>query len=247
MCTPAAHFDVRFSFPRSGHELWAKSLNPPLTPQEHNQLAPTIANLQELAQSESNSEDVVVAGLATRRKQVPASFKFHSIVVTNFGYSTYEAVLGETVRHNIVFSPLRSDSANGMPAPPPLKRAKLNAPLPSTKVVQAPTVSATSTYRLASLLELPDVQANALDYFRSHLTLDNVVRQLFSSSSVACQGWQDAATDFAVAHWGQVGNSPALKKVQAKVKADKDTDKSMILMALAQKVMAKATEGLGNA
>lgn len=72
-------------------------------------------------------------------------------------------------------------------------------------------------YRLAHLLSLPDLSAQALASLSSQLTPSNVLYELFDSVSGAYDEVQKLELAYAIEHWKEVKGSPAMLLAEKRV------------------------------
>lgn len=259
-------FDVRFSFPRSGQDLWANSgLLKQASPyfksmfdsgfQESKVelctlICPrTTATLSaELDWTDSDDEGPL-GPAATQPSRPPAQHALYSITVTDHSFVTYRAVWVWIITRSIKFSHFKpcsssavagaASSAPDAAAPqPPAKRLK---PSPATDAASASsTVSCKSVYRLAHKLELTSLMEDAVDAFEANLTVDNVARELFSSAAATYDELRDAAAEFAVEHWDVVEKSAGMKEMMAKVERGEMDQAGLIMKAVAEAALTKA-------
>lgn len=73
--------------------------------------------------------------------------------------------------------------------------------MPSKRVLPA---SPKSTYRLAHLLRLDDLKAEALDFFEQGLTVEGAARKFFSSMAAKYPEIQESVVRYVAEHWAQV-------------------------------------------
>lgn len=178
----------------------------------------------------SDSDDESVDTPSTRPQQ-----QIHTVSISSHSFSTYKAVLTWIITKKIVFAPLRlvkADASANDGTSSPAKRRKVSRTSPSDNT--QPPVSAKSVYRLAHLLDLRDLQAEAIKDFKSKLTVDNVADQLFSSTSASYDEVRAAAAGVTAANWDQVGETEAMKKKVAEIEADEVGRGTPIMLAVAQ-------------
>ncbi|KAL8291326.1 hypothetical protein RQP46_002304 [Phenoliferia psychrophenolica] len=223
--------NVRFIFSRDGgRELWASAsvlaivspyfkkffdsstldLPKPNPPTSHNASFSRSA----LAFDDSDDDDT----LADPPLFAPESSKHphHTIKITDFSYITYYAVLSWILSHQIDFR-LR-DATH--------KERSSTLPRPA---------SPWSVYRLAHLLEIPELRALALAAIRSQVTVATVVADLFSETSGKYPAVLDVLCHFMVEHREEMRDAGCWEEIARMVKATP---------AWADQVVAKVVTGL---
>lgn len=251
-------FDVRFSFPRSGQDLWAKSAilkqaSPYFKTQLDSDFAEAIPTTitypgdtteldpgLELDFSDSDYEGPAHNSVAPLKPQS----KVHTIRVTNHSFTTYYAVWVWITTKQIIFAPLvpnlaDSSSATSQTAP---KRRKVDATAAATPPAAPPAVSPKSVYRLAHLLELDSLRGKALEAFKASLTVANATDQLFSSTSGSYDEVRAVAAEFVTERWDEVGKTAGMKARLAQVEAGELGHLAPVVLALAQAALAKASK-----
>ncbi|KAL8277609.1 hypothetical protein RQP46_010041 [Phenoliferia psychrophenolica] len=190
--------NVRFVFPRDGgRELWMSDQVLPIvapfysrnmfssTPGNSNATSSTSldpsSSRSALAFDDSDDDDA----LADPPVPAPERFTYphHTIKITEFSYHTYRAVFSWIASHYIEF---RTNDAN--------------SPTPQEPPSSTPPrlASAKSVYRLAHLLEIPELEALALEAIRSQVTVATVVADLFSKTSLKFPAVLDILCQFMV-------------------------------------------------
>lgn len=187
-------FDVRFSFPRSGQDLWASStilsdasayyktlLESGFAESQVETgayLGSTTTQTIERSTEWSDSDDDDTSPVTYKSKQ-----QIRTIVIKDHSFNTYHAVRIWILTKQITFASLRphptaSAVAVTAPATSSLSDGRHNTDTSAAWSASAPIVSPKSVYRLAHLLELDDLKRLALDAFKACLTVQNVAHQL---------------------------------------------------------------------
>lgn len=143
---------------------------------------------------------------------------FREIVVTETAFTTYRALLVYLQTEHLEFAPLLS-SFNDLSPPSEVtqrRHKKVTTPRPDGLSLPLPA-SPKSIYRLAHLLSLPDLSAQALASLSSQLTPSNVLYELFDSVSGAYDEVQKLELAYAIKHWKEVKGSPAMLLAEKRV------------------------------
>lgn len=135
---------------------------------------------------------------------------FHEVVVTQSAYTTYSAVLDWIMMGHINLT----GSHNLL----------ITGPLPSC--------SPKSCYRLAHLLEIPELVRYSLQTICDQMTVENVASLLFSDFSVAYDHVRMAAIRFVAARWKEVKVTAGMKAAQALAQGERVDDFGPISMQL---------------
>ncbi len=250
-------FDVRFSFPRTGQDLWTNSaiLRANST---------YFTDMLDSGFAESQAEIVTYSGSATSARatvepdwidsdeeeppQAPLKpqQRVHTIEITDHAFNTYHAVWIWILTKQIHFKPLNPSPAlalvgtsNQFCSPPDPKRPKMtNA---ATSILGPPPVSPKSVFRLAHLLGLQPLTVKALGAFKSGLTVDNAARQLFSSTAVEYDEVRVAAAEFAAANWVRVEKTAGMMEMMQKVDVGEVDCGGVVMKALAKAALSRAS------
>lgn len=257
MSTTPLPFDVRLSFARSGEQLWAHSIaleraSPyfrtlfssgfsecQIDTQESVSSVPGAVTAKSVVQQEVDWSDSDDDGDPVGRPtpQEPGH-RYRSINVTAHAYRTYQATWVWIVSGFITFAQLHSRH-DGHSNP----EASSALPPSSELFRPPPAVSPKSVYRLAHFLELATLRDEALDAFKTGLTVDNVAHQLFSSTSDSYDEIRSAAATFAADHWDDVEGTERMKEMMAKVDAREVDHGGVVMKAVAEALVAKARRG----
>ncbi|KAL8277426.1 hypothetical protein RQP46_010148 [Phenoliferia psychrophenolica] len=219
--------DVRFSFPRTGCELWADStflesaspyfkdlfssgfaegtlshtgapVAPPVLSSDPNGKRQRVDPDANGGLYDSDDEHDDSTPLPFADASSPPPGPFHSVVVTAAAYSTYKAVLGFIYTNQIHFKPLRSTK-----------------PRPTTPLLGA--ASPKSVYRLAHYLEITALKALALEELRLGLTTANAAEELFGDVSKAYPEVLAVYLKLARKNWDVVKGTAGMKAVRERI------------------------------
>ncbi|GAA5979110.1 hypothetical protein JCM10908_002807 [Rhodotorula pacifica] len=142
---------------------------------------------------------------AVKEMKVPSQ-PYKRVVVRDTAYTTYAAVLTWLACRLIEFTPLKSKSQEA-------RTAKLEI-FSKDKPLLPPPASPKSVYRLAHLLELEDLQKEALHDFAQQLTPACVPTELFSAVACSYPAVRNLALDAALANWTAVRETSAWKEME---------------------------------
>ncbi|GAA5898021.1 hypothetical protein JCM6882_003308 [Rhodosporidiobolus microsporus] len=231
--TPTPH-DVVLVFPRSKRMIWTTETLLHQSPYfatlfssdfleatNSNPQLPAPAHLVEpLAYDDSDDEGKT--DFPPPNADLPAVLPSHkTITITSTSYFTYFAVLSWMQSKQIVFSALTSSfRSSEVTSQQEAAAHRWNriAPSPPSSSTILP-VSPKSVYRLADLLELPDLAALALDDFVSQLNLDNVAYELFSETAGCYEEVGNAVFDFAVDDIKEVFETRGVKEMKRRAES----------------------------
>lgn len=173
------------------------------------------------------------------------TFPHKLITPRETAYSTYFAALLYFTTRHIDFAPLKSSFCAGEESGSPhggktrlasLRKAQKQAPempLPA---------SPKSIYRLAHLLDCPDLQHRALQNFKEQLTADNAGAELFSDVAGAYPAIRDAALAFISQNWAQVSQSSQWQQTkEAALHGDLRPEAAHTALLLAEAMAVKAS------
>ncbi|GAA5894519.1 uncharacterized protein JCM6883_002126 [Sporobolomyces salmoneus] len=149
------------------------------------------------------------------------TFPFKTIRVVDTTYNTYLAVLLWISTRYISFAPLRSqfpDSQSTSEDSPCVQRQKAVQKMKQESKPGLPIpVSPKSVYRLAHFLELSDVQALALEKFKSQLTTQGAIEELYGDVSCSYPEVQAIVLEFVVNNWNSVKSSTGATRIEQKL------------------------------
>ncbi|GAA5902955.1 hypothetical protein JCM6882_009652 [Rhodosporidiobolus microsporus] len=249
--------DVLFSFPRTGHRLWADEATLA-------RASPYCAQLlsSAFAEGSTSTTPLKVSGatvdpyefeesddetdlLEARRDATTPSTPFKTITITDTAYSTYLAVLVYLYSHHISFAPLlstfRTSGESRRDASPARSSALTSLTDTSSDALLPPPVSPKSVYRLAHLLDLADLSSLALANFASQLTPQNAAYELYSDVATCYPAVRDVVLDFVVERWSEVKDERATKEMEVKAEAGELSGAAGTAMKLARRLAAKAS------
>ncbi|GAA5886308.1 hypothetical protein JCM5296_003556 [Sporobolomyces johnsonii] len=165
---------------------------------------------------------------------------FKTVTIVDTAYTTYFAILVWFATGYISFAPLRSKFKSDDRGAKQARAAELDKIVSESDSQLPPPASPKSVYRLAHLLELPELLQLALDNFRSQLSPANVAYELFSDVSCSYDAVRDVALEFAVANSKEVGEAEGTREMEQRGHADElPKGAAGISMLLARKLMAK--------
>lgn len=182
--------DVELYFPRSHRSLWGNStLLASTSPYFKTLLESGFAETKEVMRVDHADADVLAPlpfdesdgddGPAAPAKHVPlSSFPHRRIKITQASFQTYHAVLFWIYTREITFAPSTTATADAFPLP----------------------ASPKSVYRLAHLLELPELCKIALKAIHSQLTPSTIATELFNETSGTFDEVLDVLLEYAAAH-----------------------------------------------
>ncbi|GAA5895026.1 hypothetical protein JCM5296_000940 [Sporobolomyces johnsonii] len=184
---------------------------------------------------------------------------FKMVTVVDTAYTTYFAVLVWVATGYIRFAPLRSkfrsdnmwgfaslcskfmsgdtgdDQARAVELKKVFSRSSPQLPLPT---------SPKSVYRLAHLLELPQLLQLALNNFKSQLRPANVAYELYSDVACAYEAIRDAALDFAVTNWKEVSKAAGTREMERRAYAGELPKEAMGTVMLLSRKLSETYGGI---
>ncbi|GAA5888916.1 hypothetical protein JCM6882_002903 [Rhodosporidiobolus microsporus] len=156
---------------------------------------------------------------------------YRQITITQTAFSTYHAVLVYLQTGFIHFTPLSSSLSSTFPS---------RTDFLSQSFIEKPAlplpVSPKSAYRLAHLLQLPDLQTRSLDAFRSSLSASNAAAELFTDSALAYDELRAVVVEVVKANWAAVRESQGWKDKTAAIKRDEVPGGGAVLVDVLQAV-----------
>ncbi|KAK4334778.1 Proteophosphoglycan ppg4 [Rhodotorula toruloides] len=163
---------------------------------------------------------------------------YKEIKITKTAFTTYRAVLAYLRTGFIAFAPLSSTFPADADAAKPTRASRIEAAVSSDPSLPYP-VSPKSTFRLAHLLELDELQHFCLANFSKQLTVDCAPYELFSDTSICYDAWRKVVLDFIVDNWDAVTSSASWKTETAKVRRDEIQGAAPIMLELLELKAAK--------
>ncbi|GAA5878127.1 hypothetical protein JCM1840_002250 [Sporobolomyces johnsonii] len=165
---------------------------------------------------------------------------FKTVTVVDTAFTTYFAVLVWIATGYIQFAPLRSKFKSDNKGDKQARAAEIDNLYGQSDSQLTPPTSPKSLYRLAHLLELPDLVQLALDNFRSQLNPVNVAYELYSDVSCSYEAIRDIALEFAVANWKEVAEAEGTREMEQRGDEDELPKRATgVSMRLARKLMEK--------
>jgi len=233
--------DVCIHFPRTGQSLWSnETILKKASPYLCSLLSSGFSEGEPTSRDDGTSADKAMIDpfefedSDEENDQMPLSestsqasdsgvAKFKRIDVTQATYTTYANVLCWIGSGYISFAPLKSTTRFPSNAASP-KRPQSPSSLPTP-------ASPKSVYRLAHLLELPDLIDLALGNFKKQLTTQNVAYELYTDVASTYPQIRDLAMNYAVEHWKEVVKSEAYKEIKKRAETEGvDSWTGMLLM-----------------
>jgi hypothetical protein len=129
----------------------------------------------------------------------PCPCTYREVIVRSTAYTTYKAVLGYLHSSFISFAPLSSSTSSDHNTSGDLMHTDDN-----TDSTRLPSASPKSVYRLAHLLELPELAQLALDNTESQLTPSNVALELFGNLAGVYEDVRKIELDYFIANYDVV-------------------------------------------
>ncbi|GAA5858770.1 hypothetical protein JCM8547_004980 [Rhodosporidiobolus lusitaniae] len=141
---------------------------------------------------------------------------YRQVVVTQASFSTYHAVLVLLQTGFVHFTPLSSS----FPTDDFTSRQEmLSEALDEEPLLPLP-VSPVSAYRLARLLQLPDLQQHCLGAIQYFLTVRNAGTELFREPSITYEDLRRVIIVWIVASWSKVKKEESWKDMTGKMRRD---------------------------
>lgn len=138
------------------------------------------------------------------------SSTYHEVVVTSAAYTTYRSVLIWIHSNHIKFAPLSSSRSHQTKSDNPADMGVV-----ISKEDDTMKASPKSIYRLAHLLELPDLMQLAIDNIEARLTPSNVALEFFSEFSALYAEVRQVELDYFIDNYKAVKATGAMKLVEA--------------------------------
>jgi hypothetical protein len=139
----------------------------------------------------------------------PCSCTYREVIVRSTAYTTYKAVLGYLHSSFISFAPLSSSPSSDHDTSGELMHTD-----DDTDSTRLPSASPKSVYRLAHLLELPELAQLALDNIESQLTPSNVALENFGNLAGVYDDLRKVELDYLVANYAAVKKSKTMDIVK---------------------------------
>ncbi|GAA6000911.1 hypothetical protein JCM10207_004715 [Rhodosporidiobolus poonsookiae] len=252
-CEPA---DVAFEFPRTDERLWGNEALLSAASPYFKQLflssfaegsatatsSPT--NLPDYTFAESDDEtDKISARKKPKKQDKDVGAPFKTVKVKDTAATTYRAVLVWLASRHLSFALLRSTFRKDGTSVANVTQARSTAVSNSAAaepLLPAPA-SPKSVYRLAHLLELPDLCKLTLENLSSQLTPDNAAYELYSDVATCYPEVRDVVLEFVVEKWDEVKKAKATAVMKEKARAGElDAAAIETAMLLAEKLAEAA-------
>ena len=130
--------------------------------------------------------------------EVRGDFSYRQLTLQGVSYTTFLAVLQWLQSGRLEFAELKSETAAQNET-----RLQYLQSLDAASELPLPA-SPKSTFRLAHLLHLDDLKAEALHFFEGSLTVEGAVCELFSSTTAKYPEVQKLVVRYVAEHWAQV-------------------------------------------
>jgi len=174
---------------------------------------------------------------AKQAKDVPTPNTFRQVNLKGIKYSTFKALLVYLDTGYIEFSPLSSSFP--LTAPPfATRKAYLEKHLLDHPKLPLP-VSPKSTYRLATLLDVPSLKILSLSSLKSSLTLSNAASELFSALSISHEEVQSAIIEYVASNWPAIREGESYKEIVKRIKRGEIKDAGKVFVDLIVAVQGK--------
>lgn len=252
----ASPHNVRFVFPNTDGELWARSdflvrSSPYFKMLLSSDFAESVSVPSKRARS-SKAKNLVAMDLDDEdvqdsddetdglyfNKHSPQSNKgdesqhpYKEIRITKTAFSTYRAVLAYLRTGHIAFAPLDSTFSSNPAADSSTRLSRIEAAVASDLSRPYP-VSPKSTFCLAHLLELDQLQKQCLANLAKQLTVDGAPRELFDNTSVRHETWRRVIVTFAAKHWKEIKGSSSWLEMEGKISRDELPSSGSIMLEL---------------
>ncbi|GAA6013757.1 hypothetical protein JCM10207_008181 [Rhodosporidiobolus poonsookiae] len=233
-----SYFNVRLFFPRSEREIWSSDTILRRSPYlatlldagfaessgTSDSAAPPAAPETDYEDSDGETDDALPP--SPPLKSLPAELFLHkTITILETAYSTYLAAVVWLQCGDIAFAPLSSTflpaSSHRLKSDAP--NARLAVVLPPSAApptpLTLPAVSPKSVFRLAHLLELPELSSLALANFRSQLTVQNAAHELFSPVSCLYDEVRQTVLDFVTGNVREVFASQGMRDAERRAES----------------------------
>lgn len=130
--------------------------------------------------------------------EVRGEFSYRQIALSGVSYTTFLAVLQWLQSGRLEFADLKSETELQHET-----RLQYLQWLYATSELPIPA-SPKSTFRLAHLLRLADLKAEALDFVEQSLSVEGAAREFFSSMAAKYPEIQEVVVRYVAEHWAQV-------------------------------------------
>ncbi|ORY88836.1 hypothetical protein BCR35DRAFT_350750 [Leucosporidium creatinivorum] len=181
------------------------------------------------------TEGDVTSSSSPVKSEAGCGSPFREIIITETAFTTYRALLVYLQTAHIDFAPLLSSFNADISFPPAATRRKMKITTRRLDGMSLPLpASPKSIYRLAHLLSLPDLSAQALAALSSQLTPSNVLYELFDSVSGTYDEVQQVELEYAIKHWKEVKCSASMFLMESRAQSGKLSHPVGMLLKLAK-------------
>lgn len=157
--------------------------------------------------------------------------EYRQVTVTGSAFATYRAILLWLHCGYIDFAPLNSSLSPRNPTSKETRDKVYKDSLEAARTLPLPA-SPKSVFRLAHLLQLPELQELALGALVASLTVEGAACELFSPVALAYDEVRDAVREFVLDHVGEVSATAAWKEASTKAAQRSTEDALMVMMEL---------------
>lgn len=161
--------------------------------------------------------------------------EYKEINITRTAFSTYRAVLAYLRTGYITFAPLASRcgaEATEYSQATPTRRTQVESAAAENPDIPY-LVSPKSTYRLAHLLDLTNLQTLCLmKLSQGGLTVNSAPAELFDETCVLFEPWRQVVVEYIAQHWAKVKETTAWKEIEQKLDADEIPGAMPIMLQL---------------
>ncbi|KAL7342695.1 hypothetical protein BJY59DRAFT_633313, partial [Rhodotorula toruloides] len=256
----ATPHDVRLFFPKLEIELWSESSilsrsssyfktlfasgfdeNKMICSGVHSSISSAASphvDAHAFEDSDSETDELFIKKHPIRQQSGGVRLAHKQVNITSTAFTTYRAVLAYLRTGYIAFAPLSSTFPFERSAFAPSRISEVTAAVSSNPSLPYPA-SPKSTFRLAHLLELDDLQKLCLANLAKQLTVDCAAVELFSETSVCYDDWRKVVLDFVADNCDAVTASSAWAEVTDKVKRDEIRGSGPIMLELFERKVPK--------
>ncbi|GAA6052140.1 hypothetical protein NBRC10513_002695 [Rhodotorula toruloides] len=206
--------DICLFFPRHNGRLWTRSdVLAGLSPYFKTLLSSGFADsVTDFDDSDDETDGVYFRRNPVKKSEEDVVIEHKKVTITGTAFSTYRAVLAYIRTGYIAFAPLSS----------------------TCETRHALPVSPKSTYRLAHLLELEDLQRLCLSNVQETLTPDSAAHELFDEVSVLHEAWRRVVIEYVVANWDAVHATKGWKEVEKRIEEEEVPGAAKIMVQLSR-------------
>ncbi|GJN91227.1 hypothetical protein Rhopal_004245-T1 [Rhodotorula paludigena] len=156
---------------------------------------------------------------------------YRQITIRSAAFTTYLAVIRWLETGYIRFVPLRSTCKPLDPTAKRTRNEQVESLMGEPNETWVP-VSPKSVYRLAHLLDLPQLESLALIYIKHNLTPECAAHELFDNASVLYDAWRQVVIDYVVGKWDEVSQTSSWTGTMDRIERDEVRGAGGILIKL---------------